>query len=112
MSSHAPDSTAPTKSGNRAPAEPEPFPLSSPPQTQKENPCPSPPQAHERDIPAAECGVTKLGADDGIRTRDPQLGKVLRNVQMDGSGPPTWSSVHEIVHCIHLVIPTTITHVQ
>ena len=22
----------------------------------------------------AECGVTKIGADDGIRTRDPHLG--------------------------------------
>src|ERR1035441_4836892 len=35
----------------------------------------------------------------------PHLGKVLGNAQVDGSCTSTWSSVHEIVHCCHLVIP-------
>jgi hypothetical protein len=46
-----------------------------------------------------------VGADDGIRTRDPHHGKVLRNVQAEVLKAVTWSSVCGIVHCVHGVRP-------
>jgi hypothetical protein len=44
-----------------------------------------------------------FGADDGIRTRDPHLGKVLGNVQVEACGSLTCGSVRHFVHCVHLI---------
>jgi hypothetical protein len=41
-------------------------------------------------------------ANDGRRTSDPHLGKVLRSVQADDSCPPTRCCVHEIVCPLNL----------
>jgi len=43
------------------------------------------------------------GADDGIRTRDPHLGKVRRSVQLVRSRVVTWTSVGKAVRLVHLV---------
>jgi hypothetical protein len=39
-----------------------------------------------------------FGADDGIRTRDPHLGKMMRIVQRLRFTLMTWACVHDIVH--------------
>ena len=44
-----------------------------------------------------------FGADDGIRTRDPHLGKVMGKVQVDRYKSLTCGSVRRVVHCIHPV---------
>jgi hypothetical protein len=44
-----------------------------------------------------------LGADDGIRTRDPHLGKVMMFVLGVRCSPLTSSTISEIVRCVHAV---------
>jgi putative transposase len=53
---------------------------------------------HEGLIPADRTAVacTSIGADDGIRTRDPHLGKVIRLVQCVHPSLPTCGWVHPV----------------
>jgi len=44
-----------------------------------------------------------LGADDGIRTRDPHLGKVMENVQMDAYRSFRCGCVRHFVQYVHLI---------
>jgi len=48
-------------------------------------------------------GRSPSGADDGIRTRDPHLGKVMGTVQVDRYKSFTCGCVGHIVHSVHLI---------
>ena len=55
---------------------------------------------------ACSCHIltkSAFGADDGIRTRDPHLGKMIGNVQVDRYKSLACAPVRRVVHCIHLI---------
>jgi hypothetical protein len=57
-----------------------------------------------RGIAGREAQLTgELRADDGIRTRDPHLGKVIGKVQVDRYKPLRCAPVRRVVHSIHPV---------
>jgi hypothetical protein len=63
----------------------------------------------------AHSSARNFGAENGIRTRDPHLGKVVFSVSAAGSGSPSPASVHPAsiasIQCAPVVERSNITQV-